>query len=117
MRAACGNDAHQAEAASLAKVAVDGGKHVVDRGRRCFAAAQWVEYVGLDPCGDVAQHGLGHLLLSAGKEVIEAALAEPGLLGDQAEAGAVIAMLAKDFRQRGDDILAFGDKAAHAGFL
>lgn len=67
----------------------------------------------LEPVVNVIKHGPCHVLLSVWKEVIQAAFAHSGGIGDLGEACAVIAKLAKDLCQFGNDARFFCNCSRH----
>src|SRR5689334_3717945 len=69
--------ADQANPTPRAEVAVRRLEHVLDPGQRIRAVAQRRKDIVLEPAIDMGNDGSRHLFLAAGKEVVEAALAEP----------------------------------------
>ena len=77
------------------------------------AVAERAEDMVLEPGVDVGEHGLGHLVLSAGKEVVEAALAEPGRGGDPRQARPLEAVAAEYLGEPRHRVGALGDEPGH----
>src|SRR3546814_817637 len=103
----------QADTATALKIAVDMGEHATQRDGHLRLIAQRRENLPFEPVLDLRQHDGGHLILAAGKIVVEAPLAEPGCLRDRAQGRAVEAMFAENLGNPGDRIRAADQGSGH----
>src|SRR5438132_7983992 len=109
--------ADEANPPPRAEVGVGSPKHLFDPCPWIGAVAQGRKDIFLEPAIYVADDRSRHLLLPAGKEVIEASLAQPRRFADQGQAGAFITMRTKNLGHDPEQLVAVGRDASHAGLI